>query len=95
MILKSSLCDYIIVYILVKEAILAPNRASTGQSANNNSTGVVFKICAPCTGYINQINNLQIHNAKGNYAVILMYNVIEYSDNYSKTSGHLWQNYRD
>ena len=24
-----------------------------------------------------------------------MYNLIEYSDNYSKTSGRLWQNYRD
>ena len=24
-----------------------------------------------------------------------MYNLIEYSDNYSKTSGSLWQNYKD
>ena len=24
-----------------------------------------------------------------------MYNLIEYSDNYLKTSGHLWQYYRD
>ena len=27
--------------------------------------------------------------------VMPMYNLIEYSDNYSKTSGTLWQNYRD
>ena len=26
---------------------------------------------------------------------MLMYNLIEYSDNYSKTSGSLWQYYRD
>ena len=26
---------------------------------------------------------------------MLMYNLIEYSDNYSKTSGSLWQYYKD
>ena len=26
---------------------------------------------------------------------VLMYNLIEYSDNYSKTSGSLWQYYKD
>ena len=29
------------------------------------------------------------------YIVMPMYNIIEYSDNYSKTWGHLWQYYRD
>ena len=36
-----------------------------------------------------------MYKAKGNDRVMLMYNLIEYSDNYSKTSGSLWQYYRD
>ena len=27
--------------------------------------------------------------------IMPMYNLIKYSDNYAKTSGNLWQNYRD
>ena len=37
----------------------------------------------------------QNSNAKDIDVVMPMYNLIEYSDNYSKTSGSLWQNYRD
>ena len=44
---------------------------------------------------ISDINNTQIDNAKDIEIVIPMYNLIEYSDNYSKTSGSLWQYYRD
>ena len=44
---------------------------------------------------ISDINNTQIYNAKDIEIVIPMYNLIEYSDNYSKTSGSLWQYYRD
>ena len=36
-----------------------------------------------------------MYKAKDNDRVMLMYNLIEYSDNYSKTSGSLWQYYRD
>ena len=39
---------------------------------------------------ISDINNTQIDNAKDIEIVIPMYNLIEYSDNYSKTSGSLW-----
>ena len=42
------------------------------------------------TGYIGKINNTQIDNAKDLDVVMLMYNLLEYSDNYSKTSGILW-----
>ena len=44
---------------------------------------------------ISEINNAQIDNAKGIDIVIPMYNLIEYSDNYSETSGGLWHYYRD
>ena len=40
---------------------------------------------------ISKINNKDIDNAKYIDIVMLMYNLIEYSDNYSKTSGSLWQ----
>ena len=40
-------------------------------------------------------NNTQTDNAKNIYGVMPMYNLIEYSDNYSNTSGSLWQYYTD
>ena len=44
---------------------------------------------------INEINNTQIDNTKDIDIVMPMYNLIENSDNYAKTSGSLWQYYRD
>ena len=41
------------------------------------------------------INNTEIDNAKDIDIVMPMYNLIEYSNNYSKTSGTLWQYYKD
>ena len=38
---------------------------------------------------------MQIDNAKGIDIVMPVYNVIEYSDNYAKTSGNLWQYCKD
>ena len=47
------------------------------------------------TDSIIEINHTQIDNAKDVDVVMPMYNLIEYSNNYSKTSGSLWQYYRD
>ena len=44
---------------------------------------------------IGEINNTQIDNAKHIDILMPIYNLIEYSDNYSETSGNLWKNYRD
>ena len=52
---------------------------------------VIFKNCAPFTKCISKINNTQIDNAEYIDIVMPMYNSIEYSDNYWKTSGSLWQ----
>ena len=49
----------------------------------------------PFTNYISEINNTQVDNAKDIDIVMPMYNLIEYSDNYSKTSGSLWQYCKD
>ena len=56
---------------------------------------VIFKNCAPFTNCISEINNTQVDNAKDINIVMPMYNLIEYSDNYAKTSGSLWQYCKD
>ena len=50
---------------------------------------------APFTNCISEINNTQVYNAKDLDIVMPMYNLIEYSDYYSKTSGSLWQYCKD
>ena len=56
---------------------------------------VVFKNCAPFTKCISRINNTDKENAQDIDIVMPMYNLIEYSDNYSETSGSLWQYHKD
>ena len=93
--LKSSLCDYSDAYILVKGTISVTNTASADADANNINKKVIFKNCAPFTNCISEINNTQIDNAKNIDIVMPMYNLIEYSDNYAKTTGSLWQYCKD
>ena len=93
--LKSSLCDYNNAYILVKGTITINNTAAQGAAANNSNKKVIFKNCAPFTNCISEINNTQIDNAKDIDIVMPMYNLIEYSDNYAKTTGSLWQYCKD
>ena len=88
--LKSSLCAYSDAYILVKRTITVNNTASANADANNTNKNVIFKNCAPFTNCISETNNGKVDNAKDIYIVMPMYNLIEYSDNYSKTSGSLW-----
>ena len=89
---KSSLCDYSDAYILVSGTVTVPN---TETAVNpNNRKNTLIKNCAPFTECISEINNTQIDNTKVIDIVMPMYNLIEYSDNYSKTSGSLWQYYR-
>ena len=56
---------------------------------------VVFKNCPPFTDCINEINNTQKDNGKDIDVLMPMYNLIEYSDNYSKISASLWRYNRD
>ena len=93
--LKSSLCDYSDAYILVKGIISINNTAAQGAAANNTNKKVIFKNCAPFTNCISEINNTQIDNGKDIDIVMAMYNLIEYSDNYAKTTGSLWQYCKD
>ena len=93
--LKSSLCDYSDAYIFVKGTISVNNTAAAGAAVNNGDKKVIFKNGAPFINCISEINNTQVYNAKDIDIVMPMYNLIEYSDNYAKTSGNLWQYCKD
>ena len=82
--LKSNLCDYDNAYILFKGTITVNNTAATDTDANNTNKKVIFKNCATFTNCISEINNTQIGNAKDIDIVMNAYNLLEYSDNYSK-----------
>ena len=90
-ILKSILCDYSNAYLLVKGNITVNNTAAADANANNTNKKVTLS-CAPFGNYISEINNTQIDNAKDTDVAIPMYKLIEYSDNYLKTSGSLYGN---
>ena len=80
--LRLDLCDYSNVYIVVKGTItiLRPN----GTKRNKK---VTFKNNAPFINCISKINGVKIDNAED--LDVIMYNVLEYSKNYKKTTGSL------
>ena len=85
--LKSSLRDCSDTYVLVKGNRTVPNTAAAVARANNRNKKI-FKHCAP-----SEINNTEVDNTKD--IDVVMYNLIEHSDNYQKTFEILWQYYRD
>ena len=95
--LRSSLCDYSDAYILVNGTIKITGAGddAVARQANERNKEVIFTNCASFTNCISEISNTQMNNAKDLDVVMPMYNLIEYSDNYSKTSGSLWEYYRD
>ena len=94
--LRSNLCDYADAYILVKGTITITGAGDddAAKRLDERNKGVIFKNCAPFTKCISKINNMEIDNAQDIDIVMSMYNLIEYSDNYSKTSRSLWQYYK-
>ena len=85
--LKSSLFDYSVTYILVKIRITITRVGN--RRADERNKGVIFKNCAPFINWKSEINNIEIDNAKDINIVIPVYNLIEYSNSYSETSGSL------
>ena len=88
--LRSDLWDYSDAYIVVKVniTVTAPDNAKRNKS-------VAFKNNAPFINCISKINGVQIDNAEDLDVVMPMYNLLEYSKNYRKTTGSLWNYYRD
>ena len=89
--LKSSLCNYSDANILVKGRITITGAgvAPAARWEDGKNKGVIFKNCAPFTNCKSEINNTEIDNAKDIDVIMPMYNFIEYSDNYSETSGSM------
>ena len=85
--LESSLCDYSDAYILVTGNII--------ETPNNDATQVAFKNCAPFKDSRTEINGIFVDYTDCINIRMPMYNLIEYSDNYSDTSGSLWGFKRD
>ena len=72
--------------------------ATATNNANNNAFGekkLIFKNNAPLINCFTKINGIKIDNAENLDVVMPMYNLLEYSKNYTKTTGSLWNYYRD
>ena len=96
--LRSNLCDYSDAYILVKGTItvtapLANNGANNIRDKRNRP--VILKNNAPFVSFITRINGELIEDADDLDIVMSMYNLLEYSANYRKTIGSLYNYYRD
>ena len=89
-ILKSSLCDYSDAYILKgKITITGAGADAAARQADERDKGAAFKNCAPFTSRKSDIDNVEIDYCHNIDIVMPIYNLIEYSDNYAKTSGSL------
>ena len=96
--LRSNLCDYSDAYILVKGTITV-----TAPGVNNNANNirdkrnrpVILKNNAPFVSCITRINGELIEDDDDLDIVMSMYNLLEYSKNYRKTIGSLYNYYRD
>ena len=88
--LQSDICDWSDAYIVVKGTInvIDPNN-------NAYDKKLAFNNNAPFICCIKKINNTLVDNAKDLLIVVPMYNLIEYIKNCSKTTGSLWNYYRD
>ena len=78
--IKSSLCDYSDAFVLVTGDIITVTA--------NNDTDVAFKNCVPFSTCKTEID-VFIDEANHIYIAVGMFNLIEYNDNYSDTSGSL------
>ena len=89
--LGSNFCDFSDAYIVVKGGITVFLREKNDAYDNK----LAFKNNAPFFSCISKIKNALIDNAEDLDLVMSMYNLIEYSKNYRKTTGRLCNYYRD
>ena len=95
--LKSDLCDYADAYIFVKGTITITGAGDddAARQLDERKKSVIYKNCASFTKCISRKSNTDIDNAQDIDIVLSSCNLIEYSNNYSKTCGSLWQYYKD
>ena len=92
--LRSDLCDFSDAYIVVKGDITLM-KAENRYFIDVRNRFLAFKNNAPFSNCISKINNVLINKAEDLHIVMPMYNLLECSKNYSKTTGSLWNYYKD
>ena len=89
--LRSNLCDYSDAYILVKGTATVTGN----EPRDRQNRPLILKNNAPFVSCMTKINNEFIQYADDLDKVMPMYNLLEYSKNYRKTIGSLYNYYRD
>ena len=89
--LRSDLCDFSNAYIVVEGTITVTR---TNNRSRKNGP-LAFKSNAPFSICISKINNTLIDNVEDLDVAMNMYNLFEYGKNCTKTTGGLWNYYRD
>ena len=89
--LRSDLCDFSDAYIVVKGDITLEG----DNDANKQNKNLAFKNNAPFINFISKINGVKIGNAEDLDIVMPRYDLLEYSKSYRKTTGSLWNYYRN
>ena len=91
--LRSNLCDYSDAYILIN----GTSTVTAVEGANNirekRNKPLILKNNAPFDSCITRINGELIEDADDLDIVMPMYNLLEYSKNYRKTIGSLYNYY--
>ena len=93
--LRSDLCDYADAYILVNGTITVTAAAGANNIRDKKNRKLILRNNAPFVSCITIINGELIEDADDLDIVISMYNLLEYSKNYRKTIGSLYNYYRD
>ena len=100
--IESGLCNYFDAYILVTGNIIVTRTIAAAADADsqrkqplNEATQVIFKNCAPFEKCSTEIDGTLVDEADFINITMPMYNLTEYSDNYSDISGSLWNFKRD
>ena len=90
--LRSDLCDYKDAYTVAKGVVTVSTEEKDRDEMDRD---FVLKNNTPFISCISKINGAFIENAENLDIVMPMYNLLNYSKNDSKTSGSLWNYYRD
>ena len=93
--LRSDLCDYADAYMLVNGTITVTAAADANNIRDKKNRKFILKNNAPFVLCITRINGELIEDADDLDIVMPMYNLLEYSKNYRKTIGSLYNYYRD
>ena len=89
--LRSDLCDYADAYVLVNGTITVAGN----HPRDRQNRPLILKNNAPFISCITKINNELIEDAEDLDIVMPIYNLLEYSKNYRRNIGSLYNYYRD